>query len=370
VDAAVAAAMAAFKRTINNGPHGVGSYNGGFQDDGLYNDGGMLNDGSSNGGGPHDDGAYNKGSLDDGLLNDEGTYDVGLIDDRGLDNYKSVVDGGLDNDAPPHRTAVPRATSDIVDASVDAAMAAFKRTINNGPHDVGSYNGGLQDNGLYNNGGMLNDGLFNGGGTHDVGLYDEGSFDNGLHDDEGTHDVVVIDDRGQDNNDKSDVDGGLDNDGGSLDDGSFDDEGPNDDGPDNGGGFLDTPPKTEYLRPPIPPRRPRQRTPARQFKFRGKRPRIDRVRARQPTHSSKITSFLHTRWYKTPQKLNHNFSPSKQAAYSRRLRVIATNMINGENSSSFVAIGPKLAECGHPNQTHIDTSSAIAGHADHKRPLP
>ena len=59
------------------------------------------------------------------------------INDR---NNRSVL-ARLSNQAPSHRTTVPRAPSDIVDAAVATAMAAFKRTINNGPHDVGSYNG-------------------------------------------------------------------------------------------------------------------------------------------------------------------------------------------------------------------------------------
>jgi hypothetical protein len=118
-------------------------------------------------------------------------------------------------------------------------MAAFKRTINNGPHDVGTNNGGYQDEGLYIYGGMLNDGSSNGGGPHDDGANNKGSLDDGKLDDEGTHDVGLIDERGLDYKDKLVVDGGMDDDGGSLDDGLFDAEGLNDDGLDNGGGILD-----------------------------------------------------------------------------------------------------------------------------------
>jgi hypothetical protein len=153
-------------------------------------------------------------------------------------NKRSVL-ARRSNQAPSHRTAVPRAPSEIVDAAVAAAMAAFKRTINNRPHDDGSNNGGFQDEGLYNYGGMLNDGSSNGGGPHDDGAYDKGSLDDGMLDDEGTHDVGLNDDRGLDYRDKWVVDGGMDDDGGLLDNGWFDNEGLNDDGSDNGGVILD-----------------------------------------------------------------------------------------------------------------------------------
>lgn len=67
---------------------------------------------------------------------------------------------------------------------------------------------------------------------------------------------------------------------------------------------------------------------------------------------------LGTKTPKTTQKSNLNFSPSKQGAYPRRSRVIATGMIKGLNSSSFVQIGPKLTEFELLNQSHFDTSSA------------